>query len=160
MKKIAFLFCIILFTGLYIPDIFALSAKEAVRILQAFKNQEKQMIFESDSPVLQQEDLGIISSYKKLGVFESIADSLQAKREYLQAQNEKLANRVVSLEAAIAELEEDITTLTDEINAINSQIIVTKDKIEENQKILEETKKKIEESSQTIMDYMVYLYKK
>jgi len=50
----------------------ALSKDDAAMILNNFKNQEKEMIFESDKVLLTEEDKNILSTYQRIGVFDTI----------------------------------------------------------------------------------------
>lgn len=118
------------------------------------------MIFESDDLFLDSQDTGILSSYKKLSLYEKIGESIQSKREYLEQQNEKISKRVDSLEASIAELDAEIQEVADKVEGMNQQIIVLKQEIEINKKTIELIKTKIENNTQVLLEYLVYLYKK
>lgn len=139
---------------------FALTSSQAGKILENFKRQEKEMIFESDSVFLDESDTSILQTYRKLNIYSNIWESIQSKREYLEAQNEKIWNRVTSLEESIKELDNDIEELVEEVASINSQVIVTKSKIEGNKQAIDLLKNKITQSTSVLMEYLVYIYKK
>ncbi len=160
MKKIYTSLLLFFFFVALAPSVFALSSSQAGKILQNFKLQEKEMIFESDSNFLDEQDKGILSTYKKLNLYSTIGDKIQSKREYLEAQNEKIASRVNSLETSIAELDTDIAALGEEVNAINQQIVTVKEDIDTNKATIDILKKKIAENTEILLAYMVYLYKK
>lgn len=129
-------------------------------ILRNFKAQEKEMIFESDRVLLDEEDKNIISTYNKIGIYENIWSKVQSKREYLESQNEKITGRVNSLKESVAQLDEEIEDLVSEVNKVNAQIIETKTQVELNIKSIDLLKQKVSESTDILLEYMVYLYKK
>lgn len=139
---------------------FGLTTSEAGKILENFKRQEKEMIFESDATLLDTSDKSILSTYRRLNVYKNLWDKIQTKREYLQNQNEKIVSRVDSLEKSVEQLDKDINSLVAEVNSINEQIIDTKDKIEINKETIDLLKRKIAENTEVLLEYMVYLYKK
>lgn len=139
---------------------FALTTSEAGKILENFKRQEKEMIFESDAKFLDESDTGILKTYRKLNIYNNIWESVRSKREYLEAQNEKVVNRINSLEESIKELNLDISNMVEEVANINAQVVDTKSKIEGNKQTISLLKKRIVESTDILMEYLVYLYKK
>ncbi len=145
---------------LTIPVVFALTNADKWQILENFKRQEKEMIFESDTLFLGEEDKQILKTYNNLNVYSSIGDKIQSKREYLEEQNAKVSNRVTSLEWSINEMDKDIADLIVEVNKINEQIVTTKDEIAVNKKTIDVLKTRIEESTDILLEYIVYLYKK
>lgn len=138
----------------------AVTGSEAGKILKNFKQLEKEMIFESDTILLSEEDKWILSSYKRLWVLWWIGDKIQSKREYLENQNKKIISRWQSLEKTIKAMDEDIAELVLEVNNINSNIISTKDKIKSNKQTIGILKKRITQNTQTLLKYLEYLYKK
>ena len=118
------------------------------------------MIFESDKVLLTEEDKNILSTYQRIGVFDTIWDQIQSKREYLESQNEKIVNRAQSLEKSIGQLDADIAELVEEVNDINARIVATKDKIDTNTQAIALLKNKISNNTQVLLEYLVYLYKK
>lgn len=148
------------FCGAYIPSVFALTSAEKWKILENFKLQEREMIFEGDASLLDAEDESILSTYKKLNLYSTIWEKIQSKREYLEEQNLKISSRVNSLETSIKQLDEEIQALVDDIIGINQQIITVNQNIETNKKTIDIIKQKIEENTQILLEYMVYLYKK
>lgn len=141
-----------------LPFVFALTNEEKWKILQNFKAQEKEMIFESDA--LLSEGGDVLEIYKRLNVFNSIADKVEAKREYLQEQNKRITTRVKSLEMSVAELDQDITNIMEQIVKINQDMVQIQDDIETTKTSIEILKKKIEENTDILMEYLVYIYKK
>lgn len=143
-----------------IQIVFWLTTSQAGKILENFKRQEKEMIFESDAALLDDADKSILNTYRRLNVYKNIGDRIQSKREYLENQSEKIISRASSLEASIAELDADINTLVAEVNSINQQIIDTKQKIEVNKETIDLLKRKIADNTEVLLEYMIYLYKK
>jgi murein DD-endopeptidase MepM/ murein hydrolase activator NlpD len=155
------IFLLIVMSSVSLSSVFAaLTSDQAGRILENFKTLEKQMIFESDTPLLSEEDKGILDTYKRVGLYDAIGDKVQAKREYLQQQNEKIISRADSLEKSIAALDADIADLLEEVNAINARVISTRERIETNTKTIEILKGKIAKNTDILLEYMSYLYKK
>jgi murein DD-endopeptidase MepM/ murein hydrolase activator NlpD len=140
--------------------VFALNDSQAGLILKTFKTQEKEMIFDSDAVLLDNEDKSILSTYKRLSIYQNIWDKLQSKREYLEDQNAKITNRVTSLEKSIIELDSDISELVLEVNKINQQIVDTKSKIQTNKDTIVLLKNKVTQSTGVLLEYLVYIYKK
>lgn len=161
MKLLSFYISCFILLIFWFQFTFAASiAPNAGEILKNFKQQEREMIFESDAVLLDDEDKNIISTYKRLGIYENIGQKVQSKREYLESQNAKIASRVESLESSVAQLDEDIEWLVREVNNINQQIVDTKGKIETHSESIALLKKKIATSSEVLLEYMVYIYKK
>jgi chromosome segregation ATPase len=160
MRLLSYIFTIFLGV-LYVSGVvFALSDSRAGTILKNFKALEKEMIFESDAVLLDDEDKSILSTYKKLSIYENIGDKVQSKREYLEQQNEKISSRVNSLEQSVAELDEDILDLVGEVNSINEQIVNTKSQVETNKETINLLKTKVSQSTEILLEYLVYIYKK
>lgn len=160
MKLFSYIFTFLLGISYFSIVAFALSESQAWIILKNFKIQEKKMIFESDSVLLDEEDKSILSTYKKLSIYESIWDKIQSKREYLEDQNSKISSRVDSLEESVKALDADISELVLEVNKINQQIIDTKSKIEVNKDTIVLLKNKVAQSTEILLEYLVYIYKK
>lgn len=146
--------------AIFSAQTFALTSSEAGKILENFKRQEKEMIFESDAKFLDEGDSDILKTYRKLNIYSNIGESIKSKRQYLEAQNEKIVGRINSLEESIKELNLDISNLVEEVADINAQIVDVKSKIEGNKKTIALLKKKIVENTEVLMEYMVYIYKK
>ena len=117
------------------------------------------MIFESDT-LLDDEDKSILSTYRRLGIYQNIAEQAQARRENLEGEAAKITSRVNSLEETIQEFDNDIEDLLWEIQKINDEIIVLKSKIELNKDKIALLQRKIASNNEILLDYMVYLYKK
>jgi len=130
------------------------------QILRNFKALEREMLFESDRVLLDEDDRNIISTYNRIWIYENIAAKVQSKREYLESQNEKISGRVNSLRESVAQFDKEIEWLVAEVNKINAQVIETKTQIDLNTKSIELLKTKVAESTDVLLDYMVYLYKK
>ncbi|NDK09481.1 peptidoglycan DD-metalloendopeptidase family protein [Candidatus Gracilibacteria bacterium] len=158
MKKSRYIILLPLFISLTIPVVFALTSKG--QMLENFKRQEKEMIFESQTIFLDEGDRNILKTYNKLNVYSSIGDKIQSKREYLEVQNEKINSRVNSLESSIIQFDKDIEELVIEVNKINEQVVSTKDEIDTNKKTIDILQSRIEESTVILLEYIVYLYKK
>jgi len=139
---------------------WALTSEEKGKILENFKREEYEMIFESDASLIANEDAGILSTSRKVNIYNSISSNIKSKREYLEYQNEKIVSRVNSLEDSIAELNEGIEDIVKEVNKINYEIVETKDQIEVNKKTVTLLKKKVADNSQVLLDYIAYVYKK
>lgn len=151
---------IVLISCICIQAVVALSSSDAGLILRNFKQQEREMIFESDRVLLDDEDRNIISTYNRLSIYENIGSKVQSKREYLESQNEKITGRVNSLKQSVEQLDEEIEDLVWEVNKINGQIVETKKQVDLNIKSIEMLKKKVSESTDILLEYLVYLYKK
>lgn len=160
MRIVSYIMSLLLWIFYFSVVVFALSDSQAGLILKNFKAQEKEMIFESDRVLLDEEDKNILSTYKKLSIYENIWDKLQLKREYLEEQNEKITGRVNSLEESVSQLDEDILDLVGEVNNINQQIVDTKSKVEINKETIVLLKNKVTQSTQILLEYLVYIYKK
>ena len=129
------------------------------KILENFKLQEQEMIFESDT-LLDDEDKDILSTYRKLDIFKSIAEKAKERKEELEAQTAVITSRVNSLESAVAEFDADIGEILEEINRINAEVVELKKVIEINKDKISLLQKKIADNNKVLLDYMVYLYKK
>ncbi len=160
MKILTYIIVIAFIGKLCFSIVFALTSSQAGKILDNFKRQEKEMIFESDMTLLDDSDKSILKTYRRLNIYEKIGDKVQSKREYLQKQNEKIMWRVDSLESSIKELESDINNLIAEVNSINERIITTKKEIETNKETIKLLKEKIKESTKILLEYIIYIYKK
>lgn len=158
MKKI--LVFIIILSFLQDTIVFALSSEEKWKILENFKRQEYEMIFESDTNIVTDEEVWILNTSKKINIYNSISESIQSKREYLEYQSSKITQRVTSLEESIQELDESIEDIIKEVNRINFDISETKEKIEVNKKTITLLKNKIEKNTEIILEYIAYIYKK
>lgn len=153
------LWIIFLAISLELTVIFA-AVPNAGEILRNFKQQEREVIFESDAIFLEDEDKNILSTYKRLWIYENIWQKIQSKREYLESQNAKIVSRVESLEESIKELDDDIAGLVKQVGNINQQIVDTKQKISTHKQSIALLKKKIAASSEVLLEYMIYIYKK
>ena len=138
---------------------FALTPNAKGRILENFKLQEQEMIFESDT-LLGDEDKNVLSTYRKLGLYQSIAEKAKTRREYLEEQTEKITSRVNSLEESVKQFDDDINVILAEIEKINTEVIALKKKIEINKDKITLLQKKVAENNKVLLNYMVYLYKK
>lgn len=129
-------------------------------ILRNFKAQEREMLFESDRVLLDEDDRNILSTYNRIWIYENIGQNIQSKREYLESQNEKITGRVNSLQASVDQLDTEILDLVWEVNKINARVIETKNQVDLNVKSIELLSEKVSESTEILLEYMVYLYKK
>ncbi len=159
MKAWAYIVCSFIIMSLCFSIAFGLTPNSKWRILENFKLQEQEMIFESDT-LLDDSDKNVLSTYRKLWIYKNIAEKAKEKREYLEEQTEKITSRVNSLEDAVQEFDDDIEDLLEEINRINQEVIELKKKIEINKDKIAILQKKIAENNAVLLDYMVYLYKK
>jgi len=160
MKNIQIIISTILISALSLQVVVAISSSDAGMILRNFKQQEREMIFESDRVLLDDEDKNILSTYNRLSIYENIGSRVQSKREYLENQNEKISGRVNSLRESVEQLDSEIQDLVKEVNKVNSQIVETKKQIDLNIKSIDLLKKKVSQSTEILLEYFVYLYKK
>lgn len=129
-------------------------------ILRNFKALEREMLFESDRVLLDEEDKNILSTYNRIWIYENIGSKVQSRREYLESQNNKITARVDSLQESVSQLDAEIQDLVWEVNKINAQVIETKAQVEINIKSINLLSEKVSESTDILLEYMVYLYKK
>ena len=162
LKKYLVLFSILLFIGfLFIDSLsFALSNKQKWLILEQFKRDEYEMIFETDIWLLEDEDRDVFNISNKINIYENIRSKATDKKKYAELQHENIVSKVISLEETVKEMDEDIEEKAKEINKINAKVIEVKDKIVSNKKIINLLRKKIEEHRKILLDYMIYIYKK
>ena len=158
MKNIYKLISLLLLCSISYWIVWAIS--DSWLILRNFKAQEKEMIFESDKVLLDEDDRNILSTYNRIWIYENIWENIQSKREYLESQSEKITWRVKSLQASVDQLDNEIQDLVGEVNRINAQVIETKDQVELNIKSIDLLSQKVSESTEILLEYMVYLYKK
>ena len=118
------------------------------------------MIFESDASLIANEDSGILSTSRKINIYNSIGESIKTKREYLEFQNQKITSRVGSLEDSIKELDDDIADTILEVNKINFEIVEVKKQIDTNKATISLLKRKIDENTKVLLEYITYMYKK
>lgn len=137
-----------------------LSSEDKGKVLENFKREEYEMIFESDASLISGEDSGILSTARKINIYNTIWDKIKTKREYLEYQNKKILSRVSSLEDSIAELDDSIEDIIREVSKINYEIIETKKQIDTNKKTVTLLKKKVEDNTKVLLEYISYMYKK
>ena len=140
--------------------VWALSKKEKWKLLNNFKREEYEMIFESDASLIGNDDLGVLTTSRKINIYNSIGKNIKTKREYLEFQNKKIVNRVTSLRDSIKELDENIKDIVKEVNKINYEIVETKRQMGVNKSAISLLKEKINKNTQIILDYISYMYKK
>ncbi len=138
----------------------ALTNEQKWQILDNFKREEYELIFESDASIIANEDIGILSTARKINIYNSIWESIRSKRAYLEFQSRKVLSRVSSLEDSIKELDESIADVLEEVNKINLEVIETKNQIDIQTKTINLLKKKIESNTQVLLEYITYMYKR
>jgi len=158
-KGLLTIICII-WLFIFISTAFALSKKQKAFILEKFKKQEYDMLFESNNWILNSEDMDILNVSRKINIFWNIKASISSKRKYAEIASLKKLEKVSTLQDTIALLDEDINTKTKDVAKVNTEIIEIKKEIEVSSKIIISYRKKIEENRKILLDYLVYIYKK
>lgn len=158
MKKFLFIF-FILFTLLPCL-VFALTNKQKWAIMEMFKSQQYDLLFESDLWNISSQYSDIFNISKKVDIYNSISSTVEKQRIEIQRKTNELSDKITSLEEAITLLDKDILKLTSNINQINKDVIETKSAIESNEKTIKILKSKIAENREILLEYLVYIYKK
>ena len=156
-KKISFLALIILVFSL---NTFYVNALDKWTVLDNFKKNEYELIFESKWLWLDQEDQSVLNTSAKLNIFNNISDSIQEKRQNLETQKEVISKNIMSLEETIWLLDDEIAEATKKSVVINKQIIETKRQIDKNKDTVEILHQKVNKNREILMQYLIYLYKK
>jgi len=159
LKKILIAFLITWFF-IFVSTSFALSSKQKWFILQKFKEKEYDMLFDSNTSILNAKDRNILNISRKINIFWNIKASISSKRKYAQISSLKKLEKVSSLKDTIKLLDEDINSKTKDVARSNTEIIKIKSDIEKSERMIGVFRKRIEESKKVLLDYLVYIYKK
>jgi len=151
---------IIILSFFLISQSFALTPSQKSTILENFKDQEYEMVFEGNDAAFTNDDINVFNASQKINLYNSIGEKIQTKKEYLQYQNQQIVNRVDSLQASIDQLDSDIADMVQEVNKINDSIIETKKLVDTNKNKIDILKSKIDTNQQILLEYARYLYKK
>lgn len=153
-----FLYFLILFLNK--DYIYALSSKEKGFILDSFKKDQYELLFETNSDILDEQDRSILDVSRQIDIYSSIRNKVTLKKQDLEEKKETISWKIDSLEDAINSLDEDISYVTTNVNKINAQVIDVKNEIDINNKKIDILRKQIEENWVVLIDYLVYIYKK
>ena len=160
LKKYISFFVLSFYLIFYISSAFALSSSQKWAILDSFNSKEINMIFKSSVNFSEEATLQLMKSANKRSIYENIRNTLEEKRKDLEEKRKWEVQKIYSLQDTLEKLAEDITALVKETNKINAEIIALKEDIKENQKKINILQKKVEATTKTLLEYMVYLYKK
>ncbi len=159
IKKIV-TFLVFIFFIFWISSAFALTKKEKAAILKKFNKDEKNFIFDTQIDFWDISVSKLFSSKNKMNIFENIRNNVSKKREDIENKRKFILNEIVNLETAIKDLDKQIKDLENEVNKINRNIIETKQQIRENEKKINSYTIKTKIIKDTLIKYIVYLYKK
>jgi len=129
-------------------------------ILDNFKKQQYELLFESDLGDFSSEYSDIFDISKKVGIYEDIWDKVEKDREEVQAKNIELLEKITSLQDSIEQLDLDIENTLIKVDKINKSVIQVKKEIEVNEQTISILKRKISENMDILLEYLIYVYKK
>jgi len=140
--------------------VYGLSSGQKKVILENFKSQQYELLFESDIELLDQNSSDILWISKKLSIYDTIISNVSDSRKQAEEKKENISQVISSLESTLASLDTQIQASTDSIKQVNNSIILVKKQIEESKQEMFQLKQKIEASNEVLLEYMVYIYKK
>ncbi len=129
-------------------------------ILENFKAQQYELLFESDVELLDEDDKNILDISRKLSIYDSISARISQSREEAESKKESVSNVISSLEEALISLQKDIILSGKKIKEVNDSIITTKKAIDDAKIEMEELQERIKQSNEVLLEYMIYIYKK
>ena len=139
---------------------FALSQKEKWLILENFKATQYDMIFNTDSEILLNEDTQIFDITRKINAYSNIKNKVSDKKNLFQDKKDELSNKITTLKDTIESLDDDIDIISQDIINTNSEIIELKKDIEAWNKKISLLRTKIKNNWEVLNEYLVYLFKK
>ncbi len=160
MKKTVTNIALLLLLANSILPVFALSKREAGRILDNFKQTQYEILFDESEDFLNEQDLESFSSYNKMNVYGKLSSDIKSKREYLEQQAQEVAKRTNSLESALSSIDSEIASILAEADKTNQSIVFTREQVEKNKAALDLLSTKVDENRKIILDYIVHIYKK
>lgn len=144
----------------YISGVFALSSKEKWAVLDNFAKKEINMIFKSSVNFSEEATIELLKSANKRSIYENIRNNLEEKRKKLEEKRKSEVKKIYSLQDSLETLDKEILWLQKETNKINSEILALKEDIKENERRINILQKKVDNTTKTLLEYIVYLYKK
>lgn len=160
LKKISIILLLFTFSFLIFEGVFALSNKQKWIILEKFKINQEEFIFENNIDVNSLDALNLFEANSKISIYENVLKNVWKQRSTLQEENLKIAEKINDLQFQLKSLENDINLLDEETKKINSNIVKTTVEITKNKYIIEEVKQEIEKNSEILRGYIAYIYKK
>ncbi len=139
---------------------YALTNNQKGAILDNFKEKQYDLLFESNLWDFSSEFSDIFDISKKVSIYSKKWDENQEERHELEEKNEELLDKITSLELSVKQLDIDIKIALLKVDKINKKIITTKREKEINEKTIADLNKKVSENMETLLEYMVYIYKK
>lgn len=159
MSKKILLFIFFLFLSFYVW-VFALTNEQRWAILDIFKEQQYELLFESNIGELSAEETSLFNISKKIDLYWNIWDHASNLREEYEERMLENLEKISDLEEQIESLGDEINVTSNKVWIINNQIIEIKWEIDKNITTIELLKGKIEENKEILLKYLVYLYKK
>ncbi|MFK7780427.1 MAG: peptidoglycan DD-metalloendopeptidase family protein [Candidatus Gracilibacteria bacterium] len=158
MFKKSYLLLILLLFPLTLVN--ALSKAQKGAILNNFKEQQYDLLFESDLSDFSSEYSDIFDISKKVNIYENISEKVEEDRHEFEGKNNAMLEQITSLEESIIQLDLDINNAMINVDKINNSVIQTKNDIEGNKKIIEFKRKLISDNMEILLEYLIYIYKK
>lgn len=152
---ISAIFCTSIYWGVY-----ALSTAQKKLILENFQQQQYELLFESDTVFLDEEDTRILNISRRLNIYDSIAQKIEASKNEVEEKRENLGNVIASLEEALATLDADIEETNQKIRSISNKIVATKKQANILAEEMNQLQDRIAASNGVLLEYVVYSYKK
>lgn len=147
-------FCLLFF---FCFQIFPVSAYDSWRVLDAFKSEQKRLLFENvpfwDG---QQQDL-LLEEYRMNGLA-GVMKRVDAIKEQYEWQRDLMTQRRISLEEFIKQSDADIANKSYEIANTENTITVRQSEIAIKQQHLVDLQARIMKNKQTILQYLTYIY--
>ena len=148
----SFLLCFI-----YLTHTFSIFAYDSWRVLDAFKSEQKRLLFENvpfwDG---QQQDL-LLEEYRMNGLAGVMARIDEIKAQY-EWQRDLMIQRRTTLEEFIKQTDADIANKSYEIANTENTITVRQSEIAIKQQHLVDLQARIMKNKQTILQYLTYIY--
>ncbi|MDC0506253.1 peptidoglycan DD-metalloendopeptidase family protein, partial [Candidatus Gracilibacteria bacterium] len=141
-------------------SVHGLSSGQKKVILENFTRQQYQLLFESDTDLLDEQEAGILNISRRLSIYDSVSSRVSTQKQKVQQKKENIGDVIQSLESTLAQLDEDIQGSNDTIVDINNNIVTTKKSIQLTSQKMSDLTKKIDENNEVLLEYMVYIYKK
>lgn len=148
-------------TSINLANAWELSYSKNIRalILEKFKKEQYNNIYQNDNPVLTK-DINFFDTQSKINIYENIKQSNLDKKEELVIQKNVVESRVLNLEETIKLLDEDIENTTKEILSLSRKIISVNGQIETSQTKINDLNKEIYQNKLILLDYIAHIYKK
>lgn len=138
--------------------VFALKKSDSARILDNYKDSQKEMIFNSNYG-LNEEDLEVFKKAEKVRVYDFIKDRMEDKTEDTKKTLQYYSDKKLTLEGLLEQLDWDIEDKKVQITKMNVKIGSLLSNITKTKKEITEIEEKILENRKVLLDYMVGVYK-